>query len=74
MSDAMNGKTVAITGATGGVGFYSALEIAGLGAEVILIRKNPERAQEAAERIRSIQINRFCSNRSDAIRCHRSPL
>ena len=32
MSDAMNGKTVAITGATGGVGFYSALEIAGLGA------------------------------------------
>ena len=26
MSDAMNGKTVAITGATGGVSFYSALE------------------------------------------------
>ena len=35
MSDAMNGKTVAITGATGGIGFYSALEIAGLGAGVI---------------------------------------
>ena len=34
MSDAMNGKTVVITGATGGIGFYSALGIAGLGAEV----------------------------------------
>ena len=26
MSDAMNGKTGVITGATGGIGFYSALE------------------------------------------------
>jgi len=51
MSDAMNGKTVVITGATGGVGFYSALEIAGLGAEVVLIGRNSERAQEAAVRI-----------------------
>lgn len=51
MSDAMNGKTVVLTGSTGGIGFYSALGIAGLGADVILIGRNPERAQEAAERI-----------------------
>ena len=51
MIDAVNGKTVVITGATGGIGFYSALEIAGLGTEVILIGRNPERAKEAAERI-----------------------
>ena len=38
----MNGKTVAITGATGVIGFYSALEIAGLGAEIIrLLVKTP---------------------------------
>ena len=40
----MNGKTVVITGETGGISFYSALEIAGLGAEVILTGRNPERA------------------------------
>lgn len=47
MSDAMNGKTVVLTGATGGIGFYSALGIAGLGADVILIPNAPKKRLSA---------------------------
>ena len=47
----MLGKTVVITGATSGIGYYSALEIANLGARVILVGRNTERGKNATETI-----------------------
>ena len=47
----MLGKTVVITGATSGIGYYSALEIANLGARVILVGRNTERGEKATETI-----------------------
>ena len=47
----MRGKTVVITGATSGIGYYSALEIAKLGAHVILVGRNSERGKSAVEGI-----------------------
>tara|TARA_B110001450_G_scaffold189947_1_gene178135 strand:+ start:254 stop:1123 length:870 start_codon:yes stop_codon:yes gene_type:complete len=51
MSKLMRGKTVVITGATSGIGYYSALEIANLGAHVILVGRNSERGKSAVESI-----------------------
>lgn len=51
MSKLMSEKTVVITGATSGIGYYSALEIANLGAHVILVGRNTERGENATETI-----------------------
>jgi len=51
MSKLMRGKTVVITGATSGIGYYSALEIANLGSHVILVGRNSERGKSAVESI-----------------------
>ena len=48
------GKRAVITGATGGLGFETALALAGAGAEVILSGRNPDKGQEALRRIRAI--------------------
>lgn len=45
-------KTVLITGATGGIGFATARDLAGRGYEVILHGRNPEKVTAAVERIR----------------------
>ena len=47
----MSEKTVVITGATSGIGYYTALEIAKLGAHVILVGRNTERGENATETI-----------------------
>ena len=47
----MTEKAVVITGATAGIGFYSALEIARLGAEVLIVGRNPARAEQAVKNI-----------------------
>ncbi len=44
-------RTVVITGGTGGIGFQSALGIAGTGAHVVITGRNRERGDEAVERI-----------------------
>ena len=40
-------QTVVITGASGGIGFYSALSIAKTGAHVIITGRNKERGEIA---------------------------
>jgi NAD(P)-dependent dehydrogenase (short-subunit alcohol dehydrogenase family) len=41
-----------VTGANSGIGFETALALADLGADVVLLCRNPERGEEAAERVR----------------------
>ena len=48
----LNGKTAVITGATGGLGYETALALAGAGAEVVLTGRNDATGQNAIQRIR----------------------
>jgi len=47
----MAGKVCLITGSSRGIGYYTALELAQKGAEVIIVSHNQERAQQAADEI-----------------------
>jgi NAD(P)-dependent dehydrogenase (short-subunit alcohol dehydrogenase family) len=46
-------RTVAVTGATGGLGFETALALVAAGAEVIILGRNPQKAAAALDKIRS---------------------
>jgi len=46
------GKLAVITGATGGLGFETALALARAGAEVVLAGRNKDKGREAIQRIR----------------------
>ncbi|WP_233621469.1 SDR family NAD(P)-dependent oxidoreductase [Amycolatopsis sp. WAC 04182] len=48
----MDGKTVLVTGSTGGIGKESARRLASLGARVILVGRDKTRAEEAAKELR----------------------
>ncbi len=50
---ALNGKTVAVTGTTGGLGRPLCLMLAQLGAELILLDRNPEKSLAFAQEIRN---------------------
>lgn len=52
-SQNMSGKLVAITGTTTGIGYVCAREIAKLGAEVLLLNRDSERAEEALHSLRA---------------------
>ncbi len=47
----MTGKVVAITGATGGLGFETAETLAGLGARVVIVGRNRDKLDSAARSI-----------------------
>ena len=47
----MAGRTVVITGATGGIGRAAAIALADLGAEVVLVGRSPEKLETAAAAI-----------------------
>ena len=47
------GRLVVITGATGGLGYQSALALAGAGAQVVLTGRNPEKGAAALKNIRA---------------------
>ena len=48
----LSGRRCLVTGANSGIGYETALALADLGAEVVLLCRNAERGEEAAERIR----------------------
>jgi len=48
----MQGKTVLITGATSGIGKETAAALVGMGARVVMINRNPPKAEEIAAEIR----------------------
>ena len=47
----LNGKLAVVTGATGGLGFETALALAGAGAEVVLTGRNEAKGRDAVGRI-----------------------
>ena len=49
----MNGKTVLITGASAGIGLQSAIGLAKLGAEVVMVGRDEGRTAQAAELVKS---------------------
>ena len=49
----MNGKTVLITGASTGIGLHSAIGLAKLGAEVVMVGRDERRTAQAAELVKS---------------------
>ena len=49
----MNGKTVLITGASTGIGLQSAIGLAKLGAEVVMVGRDERRTAQAAELVKS---------------------
>ncbi|WP_217697471.1 SDR family NAD(P)-dependent oxidoreductase [Nocardia donostiensis] len=54
----MEGKTVLVTGSTGGIGKETARALAGLGASVILVGRDKDRANAAVEELRGSSGNR----------------
>ncbi len=50
----MNGKIVLITGANSGIGFETARQLAQLGAEVIMVCRDPERGRAAMTQIAQV--------------------
>src|SRR6201996_9644777 len=47
------GQTAVVTGATGGIGYETALALAGAGAQVIVAARNPAKGEDALARIRA---------------------
>ena len=52
-SPSMEGKVVLITGGTSGIGKAGATALASVGADVVVVGRNPERGEEAVEEIRA---------------------
>ncbi len=52
MADSMAGKTCLVTGATAGIGESTALELARLGASVVIVGRNRDRGAASVEAIR----------------------
>jgi len=50
----MEGKICPVTGATSGIGRETARELARMGAKVVIVGRNPGRAEETMEAVRSV--------------------
>ncbi len=51
-SGPMTGRTVVVTGASGGIGLATALGLSALGARLAITGRDPERVEAAARSIR----------------------
>ena len=51
MSQTMQGKTVLVTGATNGIGFYAARELARMGAQTIIVSRSSEKCAASVAQI-----------------------
>ena len=50
----LSGKRMLVTGATAGIGYVTALELSRMGAEVLIVSRNPEKCLASAENIRQL--------------------
>jgi NAD(P)-dependent dehydrogenase (short-subunit alcohol dehydrogenase family) len=51
----LTGKTIVVTGTSAGLGYEAARVLAGAGAEVVMVARNPAKNEEAAARIKAGQ-------------------
>ncbi len=51
----LSGKTIVVTGSSGGLGFEMARVLAGAGAGIVMVARNAEKNEQAAARIRKAQ-------------------
>jgi NAD(P)-dependent dehydrogenase (short-subunit alcohol dehydrogenase family) len=81
----LSGRRFLVTGANSGIGYESALALADLGAEVVLLCRSDERGEAAAARIREqtgnrrisvevLDVSRLASVRSAAARLSKQPV
>jgi NAD(P)-dependent dehydrogenase (short-subunit alcohol dehydrogenase family) len=66
-STPLDGRTVLVTGGTGGIGKATALGLAGLGAHVAITGRDPVRTDDAAQEIRAVgggQVDAFVADLS----------
>jgi retinol dehydrogenase-14 len=71
----MAGRTMAVTGATGGIGKATAHGLAQMGAHLVIIGCDPQRTEETAEAMRSAgggKVGAFVADLSSP-RCGGSP-
>jgi len=61
----MKGKVVLITGATRGIGRAGALALARMGADLILVGRNPRRLKEVSANCRNVGTGRVKATRTD---------
>jgi NAD(P)-dependent dehydrogenase (short-subunit alcohol dehydrogenase family) len=54
----MNGRVCVVTGATSGIGFFTALALARAGGSVVLVGRDPARTSDALARIAAASANR----------------
>jgi len=55
MAPALDGKVCVITGATSGIGWVAAMRLAQLGARLVLVARDPRRAEATLARLRAIE-------------------
>jgi NAD(P)-dependent dehydrogenase (short-subunit alcohol dehydrogenase family) len=70
----MAGRAVLVTGGSNGIGRATALGLAGMGADVAIIGRNPGRAQDAAREIRQVgsgRVDVFVGDLSDQAQVRR---
>lgn len=58
MATNMQGKTISISGATNGIGKQSALELAKMGAQIVIIGRNKAKTEETLREIQSSSGNK----------------
>jgi NAD(P)-dependent dehydrogenase (short-subunit alcohol dehydrogenase family) len=51
----LTGRTIVVTGTSTGLGFEAARVLAGVGAEIVMVARNPSKNAEAAARIKAVQ-------------------
>src|SRR5260221_1808849 len=53
----IHGKVIVITGATSGIGRIAAEQLSGLGARIVIVARDRERAEQTLARLRQISPN-----------------
>ena len=71
LAETVAGKTVLITGGSSGIGRASALKLAGAGAKVLLVARDPEKLEAAAAAIRGLggHVAVYASDLTDTEAC-----
>ena len=71
-----SGRLAVVTGATGGLGFHTALELGRAGARLVVTARNPEKAEETVGRLRAalpdVEVEVLSLDLADLAHVHRA--